>query len=162
MSKAAIMDMERKFSNSTFDWYIYRFHHGWTSICPTLHIWKLLTASLTPMHWHLCASLATCRSTEIGVNFTSFFQSVINITPLLGRQNMKLFSTVILTEIGSKTQEICQWKSLKLDQLSYAERSRVHFGLPTLIKYIVCWEISTINTYMMDFVLQAHIANCIS
>ena len=29
LSKAAIMDMERIFSNSTFDWY--RFHHGWTA-----------------------------------------------------------------------------------------------------------------------------------
>ena len=33
MLKAAIKDMERKLSNSTFDQY--RFHHGWTSICPT-------------------------------------------------------------------------------------------------------------------------------
>ena len=41
--KAAIMDMERKLSNSTFDWY--RFHHGWTSVRPTLCVWKLLTAS---------------------------------------------------------------------------------------------------------------------
>ena len=46
---------------------------------------------------------------------------------------MKLFSTVIFIEIGSKTQEIRQWKSLKL---SYAERSREHFRLPTTIKHI--------------------------
>ena len=50
--KAAIMDMERKFSNSTFDWYI--FHHGWTSVRPTLCVWKLLTASGVRS---LCASL---------------------------------------------------------------------------------------------------------
>ena len=41
LSKAAIMDMERKFSNSTFDWY--RFHHGWTSVRPTLRVWKLFS-----------------------------------------------------------------------------------------------------------------------
>jgi len=52
LSKAAIMDMERKFSNSTFDWY--RFHHGWTSVRPTLRVWKLLTASGVRS---LCASL---------------------------------------------------------------------------------------------------------
>ena len=52
LSKAAIMDMERKLSNSTFDWY--RFHHGWTSLHPTLHVWKLLTAR--SVH-SLCASL---------------------------------------------------------------------------------------------------------
>ena len=40
---------------------------------------------------------------------------------------MKLFSTVIFYWDWIKnTQEICQWKSLNLDQLSYAERSREH------------------------------------
>ena len=52
LSKAAIMDMERKLSNSTFDWY--RFHQGWTSIHPTLCIWKLFKASGVRS---LCASL---------------------------------------------------------------------------------------------------------
>ena len=52
LSKAAIMDTERKFSNSPFD--SYRFHHGWTNIDPTLRIWKLLTASGVRS---LCASL---------------------------------------------------------------------------------------------------------
>ena len=54
LSKAAIMDMERKFSNSTFDWYIYRFNRGWTSLHPTHHVWKLLTASAVHS---LCTSL---------------------------------------------------------------------------------------------------------
>ena len=45
---------------------------------------------------------------------------------------MKLFSTVIFTEIGlKKKQDIRPRKSLNLDQLSYAERSREHFGLPS-------------------------------
>ena len=91
------------------------------------HVWKLLTVNGVRS---LCASL-TLRGTEIGVNFTFYFQSVINITTLLGRQDMKLFSTVIFIETESKTQEIRQWKSLKLDQFSYMERSWEHFGLPT-------------------------------
>ena len=40
----------------------------------------------------------------VGVNFHIFFQSVINIT-LLGGRDMKLFSTVIFIEIGSKTRK---------------------------------------------------------
>ena len=51
---------------------------------------------------------AALRGTEIGVNFHILFQSVINITTQLGKRDMKLFSTVILIEIGSKTQEIRQ------------------------------------------------------
>ena len=35
------------------------------------------------------------------------------------------------------TQEIRQWKSLKLDQFSYAECSREHFGLPVIYIYIL-------------------------
>ena len=45
------------------------------------------------------------RGTEIGVNFYILFQSIINITTQLGRQDMMLFSTVIFTEIGSKTHK---------------------------------------------------------
>ena len=44
---------------------------------------------------------AALRGTEIGVNFNILFQSVINITQL-GRQDIKLFSTEILIETGSK------------------------------------------------------------
>ena len=102
-SKAAIMDMERKFSNSTLDWY--RFHHGWTSVRPTPRVWKLLTASGVRS---LCASLTEDRDrdTKIGVNFHIFLlQRLINIT-LWGRRDMKLFSTVIFfIEIGSKTHK---------------------------------------------------------
>ena len=50
-------------------------------------------------HWQKAAL------TEIGVNFHILFQSVINITTQLGRWDMKLFSTVILIEIGSKTHK---------------------------------------------------------
>ena len=51
------------------------------------------------------AMFAALRGTEIGVNFHILFQSVINITTQLGRRDMKLFSTVIFTEIGSKTHK---------------------------------------------------------
>ena len=49
-------------------------------------------------HWQKAAF----RGTEIGVNFHTLFQSVLNIT---GRRDMTLFSTVILIEIGSKTHK---------------------------------------------------------
>ena len=51
------------------------------------------------------AGSAALRGTEIRVNFHILFQSVINITKQLGRRDMKLFSTVIFTEIGSKTHK---------------------------------------------------------
>ena len=93
LSKAAIMDMERKFSNSTFDWY--RFHHGWTSVLK--NCWQQAVFAAYVHRWQKAA----LRGTEIGVNFHILFQSVINITTELGRWDMKLFSTVILIEIGS-------------------------------------------------------------
>ena len=48
---------------------------------------------------------AALRGTEIGVNFHILFQGIINITTQLGRQDIKLFSTVILIEIGLKTHK---------------------------------------------------------
>ena len=45
------------------------------------------------------------------------------------------------------TQEIRQWKSLKLDQLTYAERSREHSGLPNNSNspYGLCGRKATLN-----------------
>ena len=42
---------------------------------------------------------AALRGTEIGVNSKKYFQSVINITTLLGKRDMKLFSAVSFIEI---------------------------------------------------------------
>ena len=46
---------------------------------------------------------AALRGTEIGVNFHILFQSVIDTTTQ--EDEMKLFSTVIFIEIGSKTHK---------------------------------------------------------
>ena len=72
LSKAAIMHMESKPSNNTFDWY--RFHHGWTSLRPTHHIWKLLTASGVLKLSH-CRQKVAPRGTTLGWIFTFFFKA---------------------------------------------------------------------------------------
>ena len=94
---------------------------------------------------------AALRGPEIGVNFHILFQSVINITTQLGRRDMKLFSTVLFIlfywDWIKNTQEIRQWKSLKLDQLTYTERSREHSGLPNNSNspYGLCGRKATLN-----------------
>ena len=102
LSKAAIMDMEKKLSNSTFDWY--KFHHGWTSLIPNSASENCLQPAVFAAYAHRWQK-AALRGTEIRVNFHLLFQSVINIATQLGRQDMKLFSIVILIEIGSKTHK---------------------------------------------------------
>ena len=62
----------------------------------------LSAARLPQVRAEACVAGELC---EIGVNFHILFQSVINITTQLGRRDMKLFSTVILIETGSKTHE---------------------------------------------------------
>ena len=104
--KAAIMDMERKLSNSIFDWY--RFHRGWTSLRPTENC----------LQQAVFAAYAL-SGTEIGVNFHILFQSVINITTQLGRRDHEAFlNSNFYWDWITNTQEIRQWKSLKLDQLN--------------------------------------------
>ena len=79
-------------------------------------------------HWQK----ASLRGTEIGVNFTSSFflkRYKHNNTVRKTRHEAFLNSNFYWDWIKN-TQEIRQWKSLKLDHLSYAERSREHFELP--------------------------------
>ena len=118
LSKAAIMDMERKLSNSTFDWY--RFHHGWTSLRPTLHVWKLLTASSV---CSLCASLTECSAYEYQDwgEFSVFSKrNKHNNTVRKTRHEAFLNSNFYWGWIKN-TQEIHQRKLLKLDQRNAAE-----------------------------------------
>ena len=129
-SKAAIMDMERKFSNSTFDWY--RFHHGWTSVCPTLHVWKCLQRAVFATYAHRWQK-AVLRSTKIRVNFQHLFstRNKRNNTVRKTRHEAFLNSNFYWDWIKN-IHELRQWKSLKLDQLSYVKHSREHFGLPII------------------------------
>jgi len=78
------MDMERKLSNSTFD-----IDFIMAGLAYVQH-----SVSENCLQQVVFAAYAGLRGTEIGVNFHILFQSIINITQL-GRQDMKLFSTVI-------------------------------------------------------------------
>ena len=76
---------------------------------------------------------AALRGTEIGVNFTSFFSKCNKHNNTVGKTRHEAFlNSNFYWDWIKNAQEIHQWKSLKLDQLSYVERSREHFGLPTV------------------------------
>ena len=76
---------------------------------------------------------AALRGTEIGVNFTLFFSKRNKHNNTVGKTRHEAFlNSNFYWDWIKNAQEIHQWKSLKLDQLSYVERSREHFGLPTV------------------------------
>ena len=101
MSKAAIMDTERKFLATTLLIDIDFIMAGLAYIQHSVPE-NCLQRAVFAAYAHRWQK-AALRGTKIGVNFYILFQSIINITTQLGRRDMKLFSTVIFTETGSKT-----------------------------------------------------------
>ena len=77
-----------------------------------------------------CWQKAALGGTEIGVNFTSYFSKRNEHNTVRKTRHEAFLNSNCYWDWIKKPQEICQWKSLKLDQLSYAERSWEHFGLP--------------------------------
>ena len=102
LSKAAIMDMERKLSNSTFDTDFIMAGLAYVQHSASENCLQRAVFAAYVHHWQKAA----LRGTEIGVNFHILFQSIINVATQLGRRDLKLFSTVIFyIEIGSKTHK---------------------------------------------------------
>ena len=75
---------------------------------------------------------ASLRGTEIGVNFHMFSKRYKHDNTVRKTRHEAVLNSTFLFywDWIKNTQEIRQWKSLKRDKLSYAERNREHFGLP--------------------------------
>ena len=78
---------------------------------------------------------AALRGTEIGVNFHIFSKHNKHNNTVRKTRHEAFLNSNFYWDWIKNTQEIHQWKSLKLDQLSYTEHSREHFGLPTERNY---------------------------
>ena len=74
---------------------------------------------------------AALRGTKIGVNFTFFSECNKHNNTVRKMRHEAFLNSSFYWDWIKNTQEIRQWKVLKLDQLSYVERSQEHFGLPS-------------------------------